>query len=258
PARKTGKRVAVVGSGPAGMACAQQLARARHAGTLFEKSDRIGGLLRYGTPDFKMEKRLIDRRVRQMEAEGVECRTGVEVGATLSIKSLLEGYDAVALTGGAEWARNLEVPGRELSGIHYAMDFLVQQNKRVAGDDEARAAPKGTLTAKGKHVIVIGGGDTGSDCVGTSNRQGAASVTQLEIMPQPPERENKALTWPDWPIKLRTSSSQEEGCDRDFAVATKRAIGKDGRVSAIECVRLEWVAAADGRMQTREVPGSEF
>ena len=201
PARKTGKRVAVVGSGPAGMACAQQLARAGHAVTLFEKADRIGGLLRYGIPDFKMEKRLIDRRMRQMEAEGVEFRTGVEVGATLSIKSLLEGYDAVALTGGAEWPRDLEVPGRELSGIHYAMDFLVQQNKRVAGDDEARAAPKGTLTAKGKHVVVIGGGDTGSDCVGTSNRQGAASVTQLEVMPQPPEKENKALIWPDWPLE---------------------------------------------------------
>ncbi len=258
PARKTGKRVAVVGSGPAGMACAQQLARAGHAVTLFEKSDRIGGLLRYGIPDFKMEKRLIDRRIRQMEAEGVECRTGVEVGATLSIKSLLEGYDAVALTGGAEWPRDLEVPGRELSGIHFAMDFLVQQNKRVAGDDEARAAPKGTLSAKDRHVVVIGGGDTGSDCVGTSNRQGAASVTQLEVMPQPPEKENKALVWPDWPLKMRTSSSHEEGVARDFAVLTKRALGKDGRITALECARIDWVKGDDGRLAIKEVEGSSF
>jgi len=258
PAKKTGKRVAVVGSGPAGMACAQQLARAGHAVTLFEKADRIGGLLRYGIPDFKMEKRHIDRRMRQMEAEGVEFRTGVEVGATLSIKSLLEGYDAVALTGGAEWPRDLEVPGRELSGVHFAMDFLTQQNKRVAGDDEARAAPKGTLTAKGKHVVVIGGGDTGSDCVGTSNRQGAASVTQLEVMPQPPERENKALTWPDWPLKMRTSSSHEEGVGRDFAVLTKRAVGKDGKITALQCVRIDWVKGADGRMAMKEVEGSAF
>jgi glutamate synthase (NADPH/NADH) small chain len=258
PVRKSGKRVAVVGSGPAGLACAQQLARAGHAVTLFEKADRIGGLLRYGIPDFKMEKRLIDRRMRQMEAEGVELRTGVEVGATLSVKSLLEGYDAVALTGGAEWPRDLDVPGRELSGTHFAMDFLVQQNKRVAGDDEARAAPRGTLTAKGKHVVVIGGGDTGSDCVGTSNRQGAASVTQLEVMPQPPEKENKALTWPDWPLKMRTSSSHEEGVERDFAVLTKRALGNDGRLAALECVRVEWVKGADGRMAMKEVEGSRF
>jgi glutamate synthase (NADPH/NADH) small chain len=188
-----------------------------------------------------------------MEAEGVEFRTSVEVGATLSIKSLLEGYDAVALTGGAEWPRNLEVPGRELSGIHYAMEFLVQQNKRIAGDDEARAAPKGTITAEGKHVVVIGGGDTGSDCIGTSNRQGAASITQLEVLPAPPEKENKGLTWPDWPLKMRTSSSQEEGAERDFAVLTKRATGKSGRVEALECVRIEW---AGGKMQ--EVPNSAF
>ncbi len=258
PVKKTGKRVAVVGSGPAGLACAQQLARAGHAVTLFEKSDRIGGLLRYGIPDFKMEKRLIDRRMRQMEGEGVEFRTGVEVGTTLSVKSLLEGYDAVALTGGAEWPRDLEVPGRELAGVHFAMDFLVPQNKRVAGDDEARAAPKGTISAKGKHVIVIGGGDTGSDCVGTSNRHGAQSVTQLEVMPQPPERENKALTWPDWPLKMRTSSSHEEGAERDFAVLTKRAVGKNGRVEALECVRIDWVKGADGRMAMVEVPGSAF
>ncbi len=258
PAHKTGKRVAVVGSGPAGLSCAQQLARAGHAVTLFEKADRIGGLLRYGIPDFKMEKHLIDRRMRQMEAEGVEFRTGVEVGATLSIKSLLEGYDAVALTGGAELPRDLEVAGRELNGIHFAMDFLTQQNKRNAGDDESRAAPRGTLTAKGKHVIVIGGGDTGSDCVGTSNRHGAASVTQLEVMPQPPVRENKSLTWPDWPLKLRTSSSHEEGAARDFAVLTKRAIGRNGKIEALECVRVEWVKGADGRMGMQEVAGSSF
>jgi glutamate synthase (NADPH/NADH) small chain len=250
---KTGKRVAVVGSGPAGLACAQQLARAGHSVTLFEKADRIGGLLRYGIPDFKMEKHLIDRRIRQMEAEGVEFRTGVEVGATLAVKSLLEGYDAVALTGGAEWPRDLPVPGRELAGIHFAMDFLVPQNKRVAGDEEARAAPRGTISAKGKHVVVIGGGDTGSDCVGTSNRQGAASVTQLEVMPQPPEKENKALTWPDWPLKMRTSSSHEEGAERDFAVLTKRALGTNGKVEALECVR---VAGAGGAM--KEIGGSSF
>ncbi|WP_425064669.1 glutamate synthase subunit beta [Reyranella sp.] len=258
PAHKTGKRVAVVGSGPAGLSCAQQLARAGHSVTLFEKADRVGGLLRYGIPDFKMEKHHIDRRMRQMEAEGVEFRTGVEVGATLSIKSLLEGYDAVALTGGAELPRDLEVPGRELNGIHFAMDFLSQQNKRNAGDDEARAAPRGTLTAKGKHVIVIGGGDTGSDCVGTSNRHGAASVTQLEVMPQPPVRENKALTWPDWPLKMRTSSSHEEGAARDFAVLTKRALGSNGKIEALECVRVEWVKGADGRMGMQEVAGSSF
>ncbi len=258
PAHKTGKRVAVIGSGPAGLSCAQQLARAGHSVTLFEKADRVGGLLRYGIPDFKMEKHHIDRRMRQMEAEGVEFRTGVEVGATLSIKSLLEGYDAVALTGGAELPRDLEVPGRELNGIHFAMDFLTQQNKRNAGDDEARAAPRGTLTAKGKHVIVIGGGDTGSDCVGTSNRHGAASVTQLEVMPQPPVRENKALTWPDWPLKMRTSSSHEEGAARDFAVLTKRAVGSNGKIEALECVRVEWVKGADGRMAMQEVAGSTF
>ncbi len=258
PARKTGKRVAVVGSGPAGMACAQQLARAGHAVTLFEKADRIGGLLRYGIPDFKMEKHGIDRRMRQMEAEGVEFRTGVEVGTTISVKSLLEGYDAVALTGGAEAPRDLEVPGRELKGIHFAMDFLTQQNKRVAGDDEARAAPKGTITATGKHVIVIGGGDTGSDCIGTSTRHGAASITQLEILPRPPDQEDKGLTWPDWPLKMRTSSSQEEGTERDFAVLTRRAVGSNGKVEALECVRVEWVKDAAGRMAMKEIEGSAF
>ncbi|MDB5442593.1 MAG: gltD [Phenylobacterium sp.] len=250
----TGRRVAVVGSVPAGMAFAQQLARAGHTVTLFEKSDRIGGLLRYGIPDFKMEKPLIDHRIRQMEDEGVIFRPNFEVGVTVSVQRLLDDYDVLVMAGGAEAPRDLEVPGRELSGVHYAMEFLTQQNKRGAGDPEDRAAPGGTtISAEGKHVVVIGGGDTGSDCIGTSNRQGAASVVQLEIMPRPPERENKALTWPDWPLKLRTSSSQEEGCERDFAIATKRAIGRDGRITALECVRLEWV---DGRM--REVAGSEF
>ncbi|WP_334162957.1 glutamate synthase subunit beta [Phenylobacterium sp.] len=256
--RGTGKRVAVVGSGPAGLACAQQLARAGHAPTVFEKSDRIGGLLRYGIPDFKMEKHLIDRRIRQMESEGVIFRTNFEVGVTVSVQRLLDDYDVMVFAGGAEAPRDLEVPGRELEGVHYAMEFLVQQNKRNAGDPEAIAAPQGTLSAAGKHVVVIGGGDTGSDCIGTSNRQGAASVVQLEIMPRPPERENKAVTWPDWPLKLRTSSSHEEGCDRDFAVATKRVVGLDGKVTALECVRLEWVPGPDGRLKMQEVEGSTF
>jgi glutamate synthase (NADPH/NADH) small chain len=180
------------------------------------------------------------------------------VGVTVSVQRLLDDYDMLVMAGGAEQGRDLEIPGRELQGVHYAMEFLTQQNKRVAGDAEAIAAPTGTISAAGKHVVVIGGGDTGSDCIGTSNRHGAASVTQLEIMPQPPAHENKAMTWPDWPLKLRTSSSQEEGCERDFAVATKRAIGQDGRITALECVRLEWVAGDDGRMHTREVAGSEF
>jgi glutamate synthase (NADPH/NADH) small chain len=257
PARKTGKKVAVVGSGPAGMACAQQLARAGHAVTLFEKNDRIGGLLRYGIPDFKMEKHLIDRRVAQMAAEGVEFRPSTEIGAQVTMAQLLADHDAVAMTGGAEWARDLDVPGRDLAGIHYAMDFLPQQNKRNAGDDEPKAAPGGTITASGKHVVVIGGGDTGSDCIGTSTRQGAVSITQLEILPKPPDHENKALTWPDWPLKLRTSSSQEEGCERDFAVLTRRARGADGKIAALECVRVDW-AQQNGRWVMQEVPGSEF
>ena len=225
PAKKTGKSVAVVGSGPAGMACAQQLARAGHSVTVFEKNDRIGGLLRYGIPDFKMEKHLINRRCQQMEAEGVTFKTSNEVGVEVSFQSLRENFDAVVLSGGAEDARPLEIPGAEMPGVRLAMEFLTQQNKRNAGDDELRAAPRGSLLATGKHVIVIGGGDTGSDCVGTSNRQGAKSVTQLEIMPKPPEKEDKALTWPDWPLKLRTSSSHQEGVERDWAVLTKRVIG---------------------------------
>ena len=258
PARRTGKRVAVIGSGPAGMACAQQLARAGHAVTLFEKADRIGGLLRYGIPDFKMEKGLIDRRVEQMAAEGVEFRTSTEIGTDVPIDNLLSEYDALALTGGAELPRDLEVPGRELAGIHFAMDFLPQQNKRVAGDPEPVAAPQGTITAKGKHVVVIGGGDTGSDCIGTSNRQGARSITQIEILPKPPDKENKALVWPDWPLKLRTSSSHEEGCERDWAVLTKRALAKDGRIEALECVRVEWRQEPDGRWAMQEIPNSTF
>ncbi|HYC13628.1 MAG TPA: glutamate synthase subunit beta, partial [Stellaceae bacterium] len=249
PAHRTGKHVAIVGSGPAGLACAQQLARAGHRVTLFEKSDRIGGLLRYGIPDFKMEKHLIDRRVEQMKAEGVEFVTGVEVGATVSVASLLEDHDALVMTGGTEWARDLDVRGRGLEGIHFAMDYLTQQNKRGHGDSEAVAAPTGTISAAGKHVVVIGGGDTGSDCIGTAIRQGAASITQLEILPKPPEKEDKGLTWPDWPNKLRTSSSQEEGCERDWSVLTKHAHGSNGRVEALECVRLDWAKGAGGRPQ---------
>jgi glutamate synthase (NADPH) small chain len=257
-AKKTGKTVAVVGSGPAGLAAAQQLARAGHSVTLFEKSDRIGGLLRYGIPDFKMEKHLIDRRIRQMEAEGVAFRTGVEVGVNVSTEMLLSDYDAVVLAGGAEAPRDLPVPGREVDGIQFAMDFLTQQNKRVAGDREEKAAPKSTITAKGKHVVVIGGGDTGSDCIGTSNRQGALSVTQLEILAKPPVKEDKPLVWPDWPLKLRTSSSQEEGASRDWSVQTRRAILDHGRLTGLECVRVEWKLGDAGKMNLVEIPGSEF
>ncbi|MBN9564380.1 MAG: glutamate synthase subunit beta [Alphaproteobacteria bacterium] len=256
--RRTGRRVAVIGSGPAGMACSQQLARVGHDVTLFEKNDRIGGLLRYGIPDFKMEKHLIDRRIEQMRAEGVVFRAGVEVGVDVDMQSLRAEFDAVVLAGGAEWPRDLEVPGRTLDGVHFAMDFLTQQNKRGAGDDEARAAPLRTISARGKHVVVIGGGDTGSDCIGTSARQGAASITQLEILPRPPDRENKALTWPNWPLKLRTSHAHEEGCERDWAILTKEAVGSDGRIEALQCVRVEWQPGPDGRMAMREMPGSEF
>jgi glutamate synthase (NADPH) small chain len=258
PNVRTGRRVAVIGSGPAGLACAQQLARAGHEVTVFEKSNRIGGLLRYGIPDFKMEKGLIDRRLTQMEAEGVRFRPGSHVGRDVSLEKIAAEHDAVVLAGGAELPRDLELPPHGLSGIHFAMDYLTQQNRRVAGDPEATAAPGGTISAAGKHVVVIGGGDTGSDCIGTANRQGAASITQLEIMPQPPARENKALTWPDWPLKLRTSSSQEEGCERDFAVATRRALGRDGRIEALECARMEWTPGPDGRMTMAEVPDSRF
>jgi glutamate synthase (NADPH/NADH) small chain len=258
PPRRTGKAVAVVGSGPSGLACAQQLARAGHRVTLYEKADRIGGLLRYGIPDFKMEKWLIDRRVDQMKAESVVFRTGVEIGADIAVADLVAEFDAVAMTGGAELPRDLEVPGRELDGIHFAMDYLPQQNRRNAGDDEARAAPNGTILAEGRHVVVIGGGDTGSDCIGTAARQCARSITQLEILPRPPECENKPMVWPDWPLKLRTSSSQEEGCERDWAVLTRRAIGAAGQVAALECVRVDWTKAADGRWTMQEIAGSTF
>jgi glutamate synthase (NADPH/NADH) small chain len=263
PLRKTGKKVAVVGSGPAGLACAQQLARAGHSVTVFEKSNRIGGLLRYGIPDFKLDKLHIDRRLAQMEAEGVEFCPSTYVGAPehaedgLNVRtpeSLYAEFDAVALTGGAENPRDLPVPGRELDGVHFAMDFLRQQNKANNGDQLGDQ-----ITAKGKNVIVIGGGDTGSDCVGTSNRQGAASVTQFELMSKLPDQENKDLTWPYWPIKLRSSSSHEEGCERDWAVATKTFEGKDGKVQKLVAARVEWFKdKATGQMKMREVAGSQF
>jgi glutamate synthase (NADPH) small chain len=248
PARKTGKKVAVVGSGPAGMAAAQQLARAGHAVVLLEKNDRIGGLLRYGIPDFKFEKQHIDRRMAQMAAEGVEFRVNQHVGENVSAETLLEEFDAVVLSGGAEQPRDLPVPGRELAGVHFAMEFLSQNNKFVAGDNVVDQ-----IRATGKHVVVIGGGDTGSDCVGTSNRHGAASVSQFELMPQPPKQENRPLTWPNWPLKMRTSSSHEEGCQRDWSVATKSFIGEGGKVTGLKAVRLDW---KDGKMS--EIPGSEF
>ena len=248
PARKTGRKVAVVGSGPAGMAAAQQLARVGHSVVLLEKNDRIGGLLRYGIPDFKFEKRHIDRRVQQMTAEGVEFHVNQNVGENVQASELLKEFDAVILAAGAEQPRDLPVPGRELSGIHFAMDYLTQQNKVNAGD----SVPD-QIKSTGKHVVVIGGGDTGSDCVGTSNRHGAASVTQFEIMPQPPEQENRALTWPNWPIKMRTSSSHDEGCDRDWSVVTKRFEGENGAVTKLIAARVEW---QDGKMV--EVPNSEF
>jgi glutamate synthase (NADPH/NADH) small chain len=264
PKRRTGKTVAVVGAGPAGLAAAQQLARAGHSVTVFEKNDRVGGLLRYGIPDFKMEKSHIDRRVEQMQAEGVVFRTGVIVGAlpedskvtnwakeSISPDELKAQFDAVLLTGGAEQSRDLPVPGRELAGIHFAMEFLPQQNRVNAGY-KFPSGKGGQLRADGKHVIVIGGGDTGSDCVGTSNRHGAKSVTQFELMPQPPEVEDRPLTWPYWPIKLRTSSSHEEGCEREFAIATKEFLGEKGKVAGVKTVRVEWQG---GKMI--EVPGSE-
>jgi glutamate synthase (NADPH) small chain len=257
---RTGKSVAVVGSGPAGLAAAQQLARVGHDVTVFEKNDRVGGLLRYGIPDFKLEKSHIDRRVEQMQAEGVVFRTGVLIGEfpkdskvtnlakeTISAAQLQQDFDAVLLVGGAEQSRDLPVPGRELKGVHFAMEFLPQQNKVNAGDKV-----RDQMRADGKHVIVIGGGDTGSDCVGTSNRHGAKSVTQFELMPEPPIEENRPMTWPYWPIKLRTSSSHEEGCDREFAISTKEFLGEKGRVKGLKTVRVEW---KDGKMV--EVAGSE-
>jgi glutamate synthase (NADPH/NADH) small chain len=264
---RTGKKVAIVGSGAAGLAAAQQLARVGHEVTVFEKNDRIGGLLRYGIPDFKMEKSHIDRRIEQMQAEGVTFRTGVLVGElggapvtnwasdTVEPKQLLAGFDAVILSGGAEQPRDLPVPGRQLAGVHFAMDFLPPQNKLVAGDKV-----RSQIVATGKHVIVIGGGDTGSDCVGTSNRHGAKSVTQWELLPQPPESENKPLTWPYWPIKLRTSSSHEEGVQRDWAIATRAFKGDAaGNVVALIAVRVQWqVDPVTGQSRMVEVAGSEF
>ncbi|MEE9421544.1 MAG: glutamate synthase subunit beta [Gammaproteobacteria bacterium] len=254
-AHKTGKKVAVVGSGPAGMACAQQLGRAGHEVTLFEKNDRIGGLMRYGIPDFKMEKHIIDRRTQQMAAEGVTCKPNTHIGVDMPASQLLSDFDAVALTGGSEQSRDLPVPGRELDGVHFAMHFLPQQNKRVAGDKIPNDID---LSANGKHVIVIGGGDTGSDCIGTSFRQGAKSVTQLEIMPRPPEKEDKNLIWPDWPNKMRTSSSQEEGAKRDWCVATKKITGENGKVKTLHCIRVEWEKDNNGSWKMNEVAGSEF
>lgn len=245
---KTGKKVAVIGSGPAGLAAAQQLGRAGHNVVVLEKQNRIGGLLRYGIPDFKMEKIHIDRRMVQMEAEGVEFRVNQNVGENVSADDVLKEYDAVILAGGAEMPRDLPVPGRELDGVMFAMDFLTTQNMVVAGD----SVPNQTK-ATGKHVVVIGGGDTGSDCVGTSNRHGAISVTQFELMPQPPEQENKELTWPNWPLKMRTSSSHEEGVERDWSITTKELIGENGKVTALKGARVEFI---DGKMT--EIPGSEF
>jgi len=260
PEKKTGKKVAVVGSGPAGLAAAQQLARVGHSVTVFEKNSRIGGLMRYGIPDFKLDKRLIDWRMAQLEAEGVTFQTSVFIGKsalassvsndakkTISPDELLKKFDAVILSGGAETPRDLPVPGRELKGVHYALEFLIPQNKEVAGDG------KNPINAKGKHVVVIGGGDTGSDCVGTSNRHGALSVTQLEVMPRPPEKENKSLVWPNWPMKMRTSSSHEEGAQRDWSIVTKEFIGSNGKVEKLRVVRVEW---KDGKMS--EIAGSEF
>jgi len=245
---KTGKTIAVVGSGPAGLAAAQQLARAGHSVTVLEKNDRIGGLLRYGIPDFKLDKSNIDRRVAQMEAEGVTFKVNQNVGENVSAADLERDFDAVILAGGAELPRDLPVPGRELNGVHFAMDFLTPNNKMVAGDTVPNQ-----IKATGKHVVVIGGGDTGSDCVGTSNRHGAASVTQFELMPQPPEKENKSLVWPNWPLKMRTSSSHEEGADRDWSITTKELIGENGKLTALKGARVEW---KDGKMV--DVPGSEF
>jgi len=246
PKKKTGKRVAIVGSGPAGLAAAQQLARAGHDVHVYEKHAQAGGLLRYGIPDFKMEKYIVERRVAQMEEEGVTFFYNVNVGHDVRIQKLERDYDAVLLSGGAEHPRDLAVPGRELPGVHFAMNYLPQQNRRVSGEPLGDVEP---ILAEGKNVVVIGGGDTGSDCIGTAFRQGAISVTQLEIMPQPPAHENKDLTWPHWPLKFRTSSSQAEGAARDFSVATSRFLG-DGKLEQLECIRL------DERM--KPVPGSEF
>src|SRR5450631_2924582 len=247
PDHKTGKRVAVVGSGPAGLAAAQQLRRSGHSVTVYEKNDRIGGLLRYGIPNFKLEKHIVDRRLEQMRAEGVTFVTNAHVGVNVPVETLTDEYDAILLSGGSERPRDLPIPGRELKGIHFAMEFLPQQNRRVSNEPQGDVVP---ILAKGKKVVVIGGGDTGSDCIGTSIRQGAVSVTNFEIMPQPPEQENKMVVWPDWPLKLRISSSHEEGVEREFAVLTQKFSGENGHVKKLHCVH------ADAKF--KPVPGSEF
>jgi glutamate synthase (NADPH/NADH) small chain len=253
--QKTGKRVAVIGSGPAGLACAQQLARVGHDVVLFEKNNRIGGLMRYGIPNFKFDKSIIDRRLAQMRTEGVEFRVNSNVGGNVSAKDLLNRFDAVVLAAGSEKPRDLPVPGRELDGIHFAMEFLTKNTKRVLGDNIAEDA---FVSAAGKHVVVIGGGDTGSDCIGTSARHGAESITQLEILPRPEDDPDKLTTWPNWPMKMRTSTSQEEGCERNWEVSTRRFIGdENGHVKAIECVRVKW-EQKDGQWKLNEVEGSEF
>ena len=252
---KSGKRVAIVGSGPAGLACAQQLARTGHSVSVFEKENRIGGLLRYGIPDFKLDKKVIDRRMGQMQAEGVKFHANIHIGVDIPAKLLIERFDAVVLTGGAEKPRDLPMPGRELNGVHFAMDFLRMNSHKVQGDD----VEEGFISAEGRHVVVIGGGDTGSDCIGTSNRQGAEKVTQIEIMPQPPEKEDKLTVWPYWPNRMRTSSSQEEGCERMWSVATKRFVGDDdGNLKAVQCVKVEWQQDDAGAWQMSELEGSEF
>ena len=253
--RRTGKRVAIVGSGPAGLACAQQLARAGHQVAIFEKSDQIGGLLRYGIPDFKLSKKLIDRRMAQMRTEGVEFHTNSHIGRDIPMSRLRDEFDAVVMAGGSEKPRDLPVPGRELKGVHFAMDFLTRNSKRVQG---VFVPDEDFISAQDKHVVVIGGGDTGSDCIGTSNRHGARSVTQIEILDKPPEREDKGLTWPDWPNRMRTSSSQEEGCERMWNVATKAFVddGK-GNLRAVRYVLVRWDRDDQGRWQMSEVPGSE-
>ncbi len=255
-AHKSGKRVAVVGSGPAGLACAQQLARAGHSVQVFEKQNRIGGLLRYGIPDFKLNKRIIDRRMAQMRTEGVIFHANTHIGVDIPARKLVDEFNAVVLTGGSEHPRDLPIPGREFTGVHFAMDFLRNNSRRVQGDTFHDSE---FISATGKHVVVIGGGDTGSDCIGTSIRHGALSVTQLEILPRPPEKENKGATWPDWPNKMRTSSSQEEGCERMWCVATKEFVSDDeGNVKAVKCIKVEWDKDEEGNWKMSEVEGSEF
>ena len=255
PISHTDKKVAVIGSGPAGLACAQQLARAGHQVVVFEKNDRIGGLLRIGIPDFKMEKNLIDRRMAQMQSEGVEFKSNTEIGKQMMIKDLQDQFHAIAICIGSEVPRDLDIPGRNLSGVYFAMEFLTQQNDRIAGK---KINSEIEINAKNKNVIVIGGGDTGSDCVGTSNRQGAKSIYQLELLSEPPESENKALTWPNWPMKLRTSTSHQEGCDRKWSILTKSFGEEDGKINKLNCVQVEWKSNNEGRMEMKEIKGSEF